>query len=60
GNLRRRMALRELVWAGLMNRIHVVGAIRPHTPHVRYTPPPPNYREASALDPGSPAVTFRF
>ena len=32
GNLRRIMALRYLVWAGLMDRIPVVGAIRPHTP----------------------------
>jgi len=25
-------ALLSLVWAGLMNRIHVVGAFSPHTP----------------------------
>jgi hypothetical protein len=28
------------VWAGLMKRIHFVGAIRPHTPMCDATPPP--------------------
>jgi len=34
-------ALFYLAWAGFMNRIHFVGAIRPHTPMCDATPPPP-------------------
>ena len=46
------MALRELVWIGLMNRIHFVEAIGPHTPMCDARRRPRKYREASALDPG--------
>ena len=33
--------LRYLVGAGLTNRIHFIGAIRPPYPQMRCTPPPP-------------------
>jgi len=37
----KKKALRELGWVGLMNRIHFVGAIRPHTHMCDAMPPPP-------------------
>ena len=37
-------ALFYLVWVGLMNLIHFVGAVHPQHPHMRCTPPPPTLR----------------
>jgi len=47
-----KMALRYLVWTGLMSLIHFVGAICPNTPMCDAHRRPRKYREASALDPG--------
>jgi len=45
-------ALFYLAWAGFMNRIHFVGASRPHTPICDATPPPPKIPRGFRPRPG--------
>ena len=52
-------ALRYLVLVGLINSIHFVGAIRPHTPVCDATPPPPKAAPA-AVEITEPVCRLQF